>query len=183
MRFRKLFCHGVHFTTMGFTVYYQTTRPVDEAVAKQIEARTNQLCEGKSWLSCEPVLFFQRNQSDGLVAGGSKPNFDPDTNDIREANQNGLPDGTIRDVVEILTMLSSEFQLDWNFAHDHDPGPVGTIQNGVADRDLMVLLESFAQVTDFFNRPVAPTPVPKDPNGENDNNGGDGPNILKFPGV
>ena len=93
---------------MGFTVYYQSTAPLSDNVVSAIAESLDELCEGRTWLSCEPVGFFGGNNEDFLI-GGSKPNFDPHPDDIADANAEGLPDGTLRDVVQIHCQLSSQF--------------------------------------------------------------------------
>ena len=92
---------------------------------------------GRSWLSSEPVHFFA-GLEDGKLAGASKPNFIPSSDDAKSATSSGLPDGTPRDVVEILSRLSREHGVDWEVSHDF--GAAGFIRAGVPDRGCSIRL-------------------------------------------
>src|ERR1700692_3438623 len=99
---------------MGFTIYYRSTGPIGAAQADAIRDAAATRVEGRTWLSCEPVHFFQDQQDDRLL-GGSKPNFQPHPDDAASAAREGLPDGAVRDLVEILCTLSRDFEVDWQF--------------------------------------------------------------------
>ena len=133
---------------MGFTVYYRSTCPVTEAKAKQIQQAVSIANQGRSWLSCEPIDFFP-DQRDGHLFGGSKPTFEPAPVDVASAEQEGLPNGGIDDLLEILCMISRDHGVDWEFSHDYDPGPIGFIRGGIADDRLMVLIETLAETCDM----------------------------------
>jgi hypothetical protein len=98
---------------VGFTIYYRSTRRLSPAKTNAIKRATDELCAGRTWLSCEPVCFFQ-DQKDGRLFGGSKPNFQPHPDDVAAAARDALPDGTVRDVIEILCRLSSDYEVDWD---------------------------------------------------------------------
>ncbi len=130
---------------MGFTINYRSTRRISAARANAIRRATTTLIEGRTWLSCEPVRFFQ-DQKDGRLFGGSKPNFQPHPDDVAAAARESLPDGTVRDLIEILCKLSSDYAVEWEFSHDHDPGPIGFIRGGVCEPRLRDQLEALGDV-------------------------------------
>jgi hypothetical protein len=130
---------------MGFTIYYRSTRRLSRARADAIRRATDTLIAGRTWISCEPV-GFDRDQEDGRLVGGSKPNFQPNPEDVAAAATEALPDGTVRDLIEILCKLSSDFEVDWEFSHDHDPGPIGFIRGGVCERRLQEQMEAFGDL-------------------------------------
>ena len=165
---------------MGFTVYYQSTAPVSDNVVSAIADSLDELCVGRTWLSCEPVGFFGGNNEDFLI-GGSKPNFDPRPEDIADARAEGLPDGTLRDVVQILCKLSSQFGVDWQFSHDHDPGPIGFIRDGIPDAELenqIVGIMSLHSIEGSSHEYDTGNESTNADNGSDDDD--DGPRILKF---
>ena len=132
---------------MGFSIYYRSTRPVspDEAVAVQEAA--NQASAGRTWLTCEPVHFFGDEPEDGgRLFGGSKPNFSPHPDDAAPAAVEGLPDGDVRDLFDVLCRLSRDHGIGWEISHDHVPGPVGYIRDGVCDPSLRGLPEALADL-------------------------------------
>lgn len=130
---------------MGFKIYYRSTQRVSIAHANAIRKAAEELSEGRTWLSCEPVGFYADRQ-DGRLAGGSKPNFLPHPDDVAAAASESLPDGTLRDVIEVLCQLSRDHGVDWQFSHDYDPGPIGFIRDGVCDADVLVQAEAFADL-------------------------------------
>lgn len=167
---------------MGFTVYYQSTKPVMHELHPSIANDVTELCKGRSWVSCEPIHFYEFGPK---LRGGVKPNFTPSAFDIASAKSEGLPDGTIANVIEGLATLSQKYGIDWEFSHDHDPGPIGFIRNGVAESRLMSQIEAFGMLAglmsgelhdDEFESLLADS--------ADDNEDGDGPpDILRFPGV
>lgn len=173
---------------MGFSVSYQSTRPVTPAEATMIKEAACVLGRGWGWLSCEPVWFYQ-DSPDGFLHGHSKPNFMPHPDDVASFAKEGLPDGTTREMLEILTRISSDYGIDWVISHDHSDGPVGYIRDGVCDDDVLTQIELFADlceiVSEAENRePTRPSRFPK-PSGLNtdpaaDEDDGDGPDILPF---
>jgi hypothetical protein len=127
---------------MGFTIYYTSARSVTHAEAEAIRAAAETACEGRSWLSCEPVCFFPDLQ-DGLLLGGSKPNFSPHPKDKHAAESSGLTDGKPGDVLHILARLSREHAVDWELMHDF--GPIGFIRGGVVDPETLAQIEAIAE--------------------------------------
>jgi hypothetical protein len=163
---------------MGFSVYYRSTRPVSHARADAIRETARRLNEGRTWLSCEPVHFFA-DQEGGRLLGGSKPNFQPHPDDVASAAREGLPDGTVRDMIEVLCRLSKDHGVDWELSHDYDPGPVGFIRGGVCDPRLLEQMEALADLSDMFLNEM--TEEPKAPGGEDaGDDDDDGPSILPF---
>lgn len=130
---------------MGFTIYYKSTRPITQQRADEIKAATGKLVAGRTWLSCEPVHF--RLQEDGRLFGFSKPNFMPHPDAAAAANES-LPDGTVRDMLDILCTLSRDFGVDWEFSHDHSDGPIGYIRGGVCEPEVQEQIEGFALLAD-----------------------------------
>jgi hypothetical protein len=134
---------------MGFTVYYRSTRPISGKRADAIRQAATTLNEGRTWLSCEPVDFFM-DQEDGRLWGGSKPNFQPHPDDVAAAALEALPDGTVRDLLEILCELSRDHDVDWEFSHDHDPRPIGFIRGGICEDKLLEQVEAFGDLADML---------------------------------
>jgi hypothetical protein len=174
---------------MGFTIYYRSTRPVSPARADAVAEAALDLCRGRSWLGCEPVGFFS-GPDDGHLFGGSKPNFQPHPDDAASAARSGLPDGTTRDMLDVLCRLSRDHQIDWELMHDHSDGPVGRIRRGVCDNEVLALIEGCVHLCDFFEDPTADFeseidgfPPPASGSGERDEGDEDddgGPSILPF---
>ena len=129
---------------MGFTLFYRSTKPVSNDRAAAIRKAADALNERRSWLSCEPINFFEA-QEIGRMLGGSKPSFHPHPpEDVASASLEGLPDGTVQDLVQGLCQLSRDHGVDWEFSHDYDPGPIGFIRGGVCDKRLLAQIEAFA---------------------------------------
>ena len=167
---------------MGFTIYYRSTRRLSPARAKAIRKAADALSAGRTWLSCEPVGFFP-DQMDGRLLGGSKPNFQPDPGDVAAAAAESLPDGTVRDLIEILCKLSSDHGVDWEFSHDHDPGPIGFIRGGVCEQRLREQLEAFGDLGGILRELMddyggQSGTSERDPDDEADDDAG--PSILPF---
>jgi hypothetical protein len=176
---------------MGFTVYYRSTEPVSAALRSQVNATTDVLCEARTWLSCEPVWFFANGGGNGFLEGGSKPNFAPHPDDVAEAEAEGIADGTIQDVMDLLCELSREFGIDWQFSHDHDRGPIGFIRDGHADADLCNEIETIAMLAGTCSGDLQSTP-PLNPHARShrrdiedhrQDDDGEEPRILKFPSL
>ena len=68
--------------------------------------------------------FFDQD-GDVRMTGGSKPNFLPDPADRSSAEQEGIPDGTISDVLDVLAVLSKSHGVDWEITHEAYDGPIG----------------------------------------------------------
>src|SRR5262245_31160244 len=118
---------GTRGNLMGATIYYRSLRKVDEAERNLIEADTSAAEASRTWLSCEPVHLYLSD--DGLLEGGSKPNFAPDDQDISAAEESGLPDGTVLDLIDVLSRLSRDHNIDWEIIFEEGPA-VGCIRNG-----------------------------------------------------
>ncbi|HEY7117747.1 MAG TPA: hypothetical protein VH475_14255 [Tepidisphaeraceae bacterium] len=133
---------------MGLTIYYTSMRSVTSEEADAVRAAANLANRGHSWLSSEAVHFFP-GLSKGMLLGGSKPNFQPDPNDERDAHRSGLPDGRPRDVIEILSRISREHAIDWQLMHDF--GPLGEIRDGVPSPGLVEQVEAIAGLRDAMD--------------------------------
>jgi hypothetical protein len=173
---------------MGFSVYYRSTRPVSQTTADAIEQAADDLCHGRTWLGCEPVGFFSE-RADGHLLGGSKPNFQPHPDDAASAARSGLPDGTTRDMLEILCQLSRDHQIDWELSHDYSNGPIGYIRSGICDDAALTQIEAFADLGDILEDVMAdsgtqPDEFPPLASGDSerdvDEDDGDGPAVLPF---
>jgi hypothetical protein len=163
---------------MGFTVYYKSTKPVPSRVREELAQANDELSAGRTWLSCEPVGFAEHG---AYLQGGVKPNFNPHPDDIDSAKAEKLPDGTLRDAIEILCELSRRFKVDWQFGHDHDPGPIGFIRNGEADRRLLIQIDGIEEMSNFFAE-LSPEDWGIDERTDaNQRYASDGPRILRFP--
>ena len=130
---------------MGFAVYYRSTRSVAPTQAEAIERAADDLCRGRTWLECEPIRFYA-GQPDGHLFGGSKPNFQPHPDDDVAAAREGLPDGTMRDLLNVLCQLSREHGVDWEISHDHSGGPIGHIRTGVCDPEVLSQINALADL-------------------------------------
>jgi hypothetical protein len=161
---------------MGFRIYYRSTRPVTPEEAAAIREAAEQACRSRTWLSCEPVSFFEGEDEDaGHLLGGSKPNFSPHPDDVASAASEGLPDGDVRDLLDILCTLSRDHGVDWEITHDHEPGPVGHVRGGICDRALEQRFEALADVTELlaeFEREGGPD--------EDEDDDDEGPRTLRI---
>jgi hypothetical protein len=133
---------------MGFSIHYRSTQRVDPAKAQAVERAATELCRGRSWLKCEPVYLMP--DEDGHLRGSSKPNFLPHPDDAAAAAGSGLPDGTTRDMLEILCRLSREYGIDWEIGHDQSDGPIGYVRGGVSDEVVEAQVEAFADLVNIL---------------------------------
>ncbi|WP_178132580.1 hypothetical protein [Limnoglobus roseus] len=133
---------------MGFAVYYRSTRPVSSVEGDAIRQAARVAGEGRTWLGCEPVHFFPGDE-DGHLFGGSKPNFQPHPDDAADAARSGMPDGTARDMLDVLCRLSRDHRVEWALSHDHDPH-IGGIRDGVCDGSVLDQIEAFADLGDIL---------------------------------
>ncbi len=176
---------------MGFSIQYRSTDTMHPARAYEIKQHAEQLIKQYTWLSCEPVLLEQN--SDGVLAGNSKPNFFPAELDPESASLEGLPDGTIVTLAEVLCVLSRDHGVNWEIGHDYEPEPIGWIQEGVADADLIDQLETFGSIGDLLDdlaseeedaaeAEAVPKGSRRNTNGEKEQDDEE-PRLLKFPGT
>jgi hypothetical protein len=107
--------------------------------------KINSLSSGRTWLSCEPPWLFN---NDGALMGISKPNFSPHPDDVASARSEGLPDGTLIDLLDILCELSRDFDVEWEISHDYSEGPIGYIRNGVCDDEVRTQCTAFNDLAD-----------------------------------
>jgi hypothetical protein len=128
---------------MSASIYYRSLRTVDDAERATIEAAASNAQAARTWLSCEPVHFY--GTEDGYLRGGSKPNFEPSEEDAALAAESGLPDGTVVDLIQVLSQLSSDHNIDWEVIFDQEP-PVGFIRNGNCDEEILKGAEQLAEI-------------------------------------
>ena len=126
---------------MGFVVYYRSTRLVTDDEAAALQGAADEASKGRTWLSCESPRFYD-DRDLGRIWGGSKPNFTPDPADAASAAEMGLPDGDLHSLVEVLSLLSRQHGIDWEFRHDEMDWSVGSIRDGVADEDLLGTIDA-----------------------------------------
>lgn len=172
---------------MGFSIYYRSTRPVATAEADTIRRAARTANAGRTWLGCEPVHFFA-GEGDGYLFGGSKPNFQPHPDDAAAAARSGLPDGTTRDLLDVLCVLSRDHGVDWKLSHDHD-SHIGYIRGGECDGSVLDQIEAFADLGDILGElgleqetEAFDLPPPPDHQAERNSDGDedDPPSILQF---
>jgi hypothetical protein len=132
---------------MGFSVSYTSTRTVTPEEWETIAKAASELSEDRTWLSCEPVYFYESDKQN--LCGSSKPNFMPDPDDIASAQSEGLPDGTIKDLLDILCQLSRDHEVDWKIGHDHEEC-IGYIRHGVCDENIEIQIEAFRDVSQMM---------------------------------
>lgn len=132
---------------MGFSVHYQTTELISRGLQAEIVAALDALSRGRAWLSCEPPLL---DDEDGYLRGFSKPNFAPAAIDVAAAAPEGLPDGKLMDLLDVLCALSNQFDIDWEIAHDHSDGPIGYIRQGRCDDEVSVQCEAIQDMAEDF---------------------------------
>jgi hypothetical protein len=132
-------------SNMGFAIAYRTTEPVDHHLASRLRAAASAASAAHTWLSCEPPIL---QVDDGHLLGISKPNFMPHPDDVASAETEGLPDGTVNDLLDLLCKWSSDFAVDWEISHDYSDGPLGYIRDGVCDSDVRTQCEAFGQLAE-----------------------------------
>lgn len=119
---------------MGFAISYQTADSLPPQVIRNVTAAAERMAKRHTWLSCEPLILHDEG---GCLSGSSKPMFGPrPPGDVESAKQEGLPDGTLSDLIEILCELSSAFGVDWEISHDYSDGPIGYIRGGECDAEV-----------------------------------------------
>ena len=131
---------------MSLKIVYRTVRPIAPAEALAVRRAAERLNEGRTWLSCEPIRFFEDVDEDGRLGGASKLNLAP-PGDAASAAIPALPDGTTRSLLDVLRQLSRDHGLDWEL------GCVGKLQfgavrAGVCDERARTMIEAFADLGD-----------------------------------
>ena len=71
-----------------------------------------------------------------------------DGEDVASAASAGLPDGSARDMLDVLCRLSREYGIDWEISHDDSDGPVGFIRAGECDGDVAGRIETLAELAE-----------------------------------
>jgi len=130
---------------MSFSIRYALTGPVASETESEIIDAASSLGSGRTWLSCEPPGL--RN-FDGILSGHSKPNFMPHPDDVASAQTEGLPDGNLNDLLEVLCQISRQFNVDFEISHEYSDGPVGFIRGGVCDEEVREQCEAFSELAD-----------------------------------
>jgi hypothetical protein len=134
---------------MDFAVSYRSARPLEQIEIDAIIRAVNAANLGRSWVRCEPVFLFP--ELDGHLAGSSKPHARSDSTDSTDSGvepAHVLPGGTVRDMFGILCELSKAHGVDWEIRHDYENDPIGMIQGGVADEEIVEEIEALAELGD-----------------------------------
>jgi hypothetical protein len=129
---------------MGLSIYFKSVLPVDQERADAINKAARAASEGRTWSSCEPVHFFPR-KADGILWGGVKPQLMPAPKDAE--SEGNFPDGTFADVLEILSRLSKNHNVDWEISYDGGDGPVGYILGGACDAAVTSLVKQLVELS------------------------------------
>jgi hypothetical protein len=174
---------------MGFSIHYRSTESMHPAQAFEIKQHAERLIHRYMWVSCEPVSLQQN--TDGYLAGQSKPNFFPAEAEGAGPDLEGLCDGTVMTLAEVLCVLSREHGIDWDIGHDYEPDPIGRISNGVANNDLMEQLETLGSIGDLLDEMVEDEDSDwesaefwfSDDSAGNEDSDDEEPRVLKFPGT
>jgi len=156
---------------MGLTVYYQSTEPVSEWIANPLKDLAKELCSSRSWASCEPVSF-SANDDSGRVCGGSKMEF--------SAGLKEVGDGPLLDLLHVLCELSKKFGLDWELMLEDDDQPLGVINKGIAEPQLLSVIESIAGLGEVLDWANSEELYDIDELQGNDDFEGEVPKIVKF---
>ena len=88
----------------------------------------------------------QRAGAIGAGGVGLLPNFLPHPADVASAQAEGLPDGTLNDVVDVLCILSKQFGIEFELSHDHSDGPIGYVRDGFCEDDARSQLSALAEL-------------------------------------
>jgi hypothetical protein len=80
----------------------------------------------------------------------ANPNFQPHPDDVASAGREGLPDGTVLDMLEVLRQLSCDHGVDWELSHDYSAGPLGFIRGGACDPKLFDQMEGIAGMSEMM---------------------------------
>jgi hypothetical protein len=166
---------------MGFAIHYRSTESMHPAQAFEIKQLAERLIGRYLWASCEPVLLDQ--QTDGRLAGQSKPVFFPAEIDGPTHGLDGLSDGTVMTLAEVLCELSREFGVEWEIGHDYEPDPIGLIRDGVVDDELMEQLETVGSLGDLLDDFVDEEEAGCESAEYRSVEGDEEPRVLKFPGT
>ena len=129
---------------MGFAISYETTEQISPALQREILAAAEEFAGKFSWLRCEPLML---HNDDGNLSGISKPTILPHPDDVAGSDPND-PVGTVGDLLDGLCALSSQFDIDWEIAHDYSDGPLGYIRNGRCDEIVRTQCEAFDELGD-----------------------------------
>jgi hypothetical protein len=74
----------------------------------------------------------------------------PHPDDAAAAAHSDLPDGTTRDMLDVLCRLSREHGVDWGIEHDESDGPIGYIRGDICDDEVLRKIESFDELGDIL---------------------------------
>ena len=120
---------------MGYDIAWRTTEQISPALQREITESFKNQTAGRTWMSGGPPDLAV---DDGYLHGSSRPRWDfSRTNeDVASALKEGLPDGTVNDLLACLCRISAEFDIEWEFRDDYSEGPIGYIRCGECDDDV-----------------------------------------------
>ncbi len=165
---------------MGYAISYTSLEPVTAEQWKAIRECVTQLNKSYTWLSCEPIHFSR--EEDGSLDGASKPNFDPAPEDRASAATLGLPDGSIRELLDGLCLISRRCGVDWEIGDDHTQ-VIGYIRQGDFDDAVWGHINGLAEATSFTQAMTGEEHFddPDDLGDSDPEDENDGPPIFRFP--
>ena len=132
---------------MGLVIYYRSIEPMHPALAYDIRQRVEELVMPYSWILCDPPSFD--HNSDGHLSGVVEPFYAEESTELLDdLTESG--EGCLMVVINILSELSPELAVDWEFTHDYEPDVFGRIIEGNLEPELMDELESVISIGGMF---------------------------------
>lgn len=169
---------------MGYAISYSSANPVSESHFAEILSLQGKLNAEYTWLSCEPLLLHRAPE--GHLAGVSKPNFDPHPDDRASAEAEGKPDGTVRELLDALCLISRRFNIEWQIGDDYKDN-IGTIQAGEFDDAVWQHIDALAIAASMMQGDLLEDLENMDDfepgTGFSDDEDDDDPPIFRFPGA
>ena len=169
---------------MGTSIVYRSVEPIASGRKDEVAEFAETLVVNYVWVSCEPVSFYDECD-DGRLVGSSKLVFDPSLEEIEALSTESLPDGTIADVLNVLSQISTRFKVDWEVSHDYDETPIGYIRNGQIDADLNRAIMAFSQIEGMISEVMdvdGGIELPDSREQECNDDDYEPPATIKFPG-
>ena len=127
---------------MGIALLYKPTDPVSPALQDEIFDAALVLADGRNWQGCEGPFFAVDEDDEEQFFGFSKLNLSGE----KPGDVEGLPNGNLKDLLDILCQLSQRFGVNWDLSDDY--GDLGVIRNGICDEETRVQIEVLSEVLD-----------------------------------
>ena len=129
---------------MGLSIYFRSTLPVHPAMGYEVSQRLKSLSAPYTWILCDaPETDHNR---DGHLSGVLEPIF---AEDPREVEVNDV-DGCLMVAVRLLSEVSRELEVDWEFTHDYEPEVIGQIIEGEEEPELIEELGAVMNIGTLF---------------------------------